>query len=101
MNTKVQDATQDEMNRAVRFKVTFEKEPGREDVWELNRMRSGAFHYGNGSQVVVKVNGKVYEQLDTRYGNGVMIDFEGWAEEYMMFRAFENKDSGMIVEMIQ
>lgn len=45
--------------------------------------KSGAFAYGNGTCVGVEINGRIDCGIDTRYDNGVIENFRGWAQEWL------------------
>lgn len=80
------ESTSPEVLNSVRFRVTLETNPKVNQVWEFQLCKSHAFRYGNGTCVIVTVDGKHFGTLDTRYANDVLEDFEAWAREYIGFR---------------
>lgn len=69
--------------QVIRYRVTFAHLPECNGIWELELCKSGAFGYGNGTYVLVTVNGKSFNYIDTRYERGIVEDFAGWCEKYM------------------
>ena len=80
------------------YKVTFDKKPKYNATWILELGESGAFKYGNGTCVIVTVNGQHHELIDTRYDNGVIKNFVAWCDDYMS-RQF-NSDYGPHIERL-
>lgn len=71
------------MSKSVRYRVTFDSKPEYNAVWEFSLEESGAFHYGNQTCVVITVDGKTHDIIDSRYVAGIETVFEQWCEEYL------------------
>lgn len=71
------------MSKSVKYLVTFDSKPEYSAVWEFSLEESGAFHYGNQTCVVITVDGKHHDMIDTRYEVGIVSNFEKWCEEYL------------------
>lgn len=71
------------MKKSVRYEVSFEKAPEYNTVYELQLDESGGFKYGNGTCVVVRIDDKFIEAIDTRYETDIREKFEDWCDEYM------------------
>lgn len=53
-------------------------------IYEFKRTKSASFEYGNGSVVLVKMNGRHFASVDTRYDHSVMEDFDKWCRDYLL-----------------
>ena len=71
------------MSKSVKYRVTFDSKPEYNAVWEFSLEESGAFHYGNQTCVVITVDGKTHDIIDSRYVAGIETVFEQWCEEYL------------------
>lgn len=54
--------------------------------YTLELHESGAFKYGNGTCVIMRLEGNLPEVYDTRYERGITQDFVGWCDEFMKHR---------------
>lgn len=53
-------------------------------IYEFKRTKSASFEYGNGSVVQVKMNGRHFASIDTRYDHNVMGNFDKWCRDYLL-----------------
>lgn len=71
------------MIKSAKYQVTFDSKPEYNAVWEFTLEKSGSFHYGNQTCVVITVDGKCRSTIDTRYEEGIVSYFEQWCREYL------------------
>ena len=71
------------MEATKRYTVEF-NQPEFDCIYEFKRTKSASFEYGNGSVVLVKMNGRHFATIDTRYDPYVMGDFDKWCRDYLL-----------------
>lgn len=84
-------------NQTKRYIVAFNSEKFKPAEWEF-KMGEHPTPYGNGSSVVILVNGEFRGLCDTRYDRGITKNFGKWCEEYLA-ECFDPKYEPKITEI--
>lgn len=68
------------MKRTISYRVKFRQHPEFNAIYRFTLEKSGCFNYGNGTCVVLTVNGERKECIDTRYIKELPESFNEWCD---------------------